>query len=264
VLTATGTPSPDARVVFSVAGANARAPRMVPTTATGQATFVHTGPNPGHDVIQAFVDLNANNNQDIGEPQDSIGHDFTAPVPATIKLAPPSNIAAVRSGASFTAAVLDAAGAPVQGATITFLVTGANPQSGSATTDANGNAIFEYTGNNVGTDTIVAFADLDEDDVPGPNEPQARATQNFTAVPARQVIVPDLTGKTVPAATSALRLAQLRLGTVTALPDPPRPPFEEDLKPVLTAPMVVDQSPAPGTLVPTESSVDITVQKDWV
>src|SRR5439155_19821 len=49
--------------------------------------------------------------------------------------------------------------APFPGVTIFFTVSGANSASGSSPTDANGQTTFTYTGTNVGTDTITAFAD---------------------------------------------------------------------------------------------------------
>ena len=51
-------------------------------------------------------------------------------------------------------------GSPDGGETIAFVVTGANPGSGTATTNAAGVATFTYTGTAVGTDTITASFDL--------------------------------------------------------------------------------------------------------
>jgi hypothetical protein len=47
-------------------------------------------------------------------------------------------------------------GAPQSGVTVTFTVTGANPQVGTGVTNASGEATFTYTGKIAGTDTIVA------------------------------------------------------------------------------------------------------------
>ncbi|MFN3151569.1 CARDB domain-containing protein [Bremerella sp.] len=60
---------------------------------------------------------------------------------------------------SATATVLDRFDAPVEGMPIEFEVTGANPMTISAVTDANGQATITYTGSNIGQDTIVATAD---------------------------------------------------------------------------------------------------------
>lgn len=47
-------------------------------------------------------------------------------------------------------------GKALPGVTVTFTVTGANPQTGTATTNAAGEATFTYTGEHAGTDHIVA------------------------------------------------------------------------------------------------------------
>jgi hypothetical protein len=44
------------------------------------------------------------------------------------------------------------------GTIVTFTVTGANAQTGTAAADATGKATFTYTGNNIGIDTVVATA----------------------------------------------------------------------------------------------------------
>jgi hypothetical protein len=64
-----------------------------------------------------------------------------------------------------TALLLDGYGQPAPGVTIDFVVTGANSASGSAATDANGQAQFCYTGTNLGTDYIDASC-------PDPQDPQ--------------------------------------------------------------------------------------------
>ncbi len=74
-----------------------------------------------------------------------------------------------------TAKVTASTGNPTSGWTVRFSVTGANPQTGSATSDGSGNAPFCYTGENGGSDTISAFADTDGNgtqDAPGePGDP---------------------------------------------------------------------------------------------
>lgn len=47
-------------------------------------------------------------------------------------------------------------GEPQSGVTVTFTVTGVNPQTGAGTTNATGEATFTYKGEKAGTDTIVA------------------------------------------------------------------------------------------------------------
>jgi len=57
---------------------------------------------------------------------------------------------------TLTATLIDEFGDPIEGETITFTVTGANPTSGTADTNASGVATWGYTGTNPGDDTIVA------------------------------------------------------------------------------------------------------------
>lgn len=52
------------------------------------------------------------------------------------------------------------AGAPLAGMVIQFIVTGANPTTNTAVTDANGNATFTYSGTNNGTDNVTASVTL--------------------------------------------------------------------------------------------------------
>jgi RHS repeat-associated protein len=55
---------------------------------------------------------------------------------------------------TMTATLTTPAGAPIAGATVQFTVTGGNPTTGTATTDAAGMATFTYTGANAGTDNV--------------------------------------------------------------------------------------------------------------
>lgn len=57
---------------------------------------------------------------------------------------------------TLTATLLDSAGSPLVGKTITFTITGPNAQVGTGVTDINGVTTFTYTGIDVGIDQIVA------------------------------------------------------------------------------------------------------------
>jgi Bacterial Ig-like domain (group 1) len=60
-------------------------------------------------------------------------------------------------GATHTVtATVAVCGKPLSGVTVTFKVTGANPQTGTGTTNAAGEATFTYKGEHAGTDHIVA------------------------------------------------------------------------------------------------------------
>jgi hypothetical protein len=78
--------------------------------------------------------------------------------PKTISLAPAS--AALQVGATHTvsASVTDGRSAPVAGVSVMLNVTGANPTTLTATTNAGGVATFSYVGNNQGPDSLSAMA----------------------------------------------------------------------------------------------------------
>src|SRR2546430_1142968 len=78
--------------------------------------------------------------------------------PLTVTLAPPSASNLIGTQHTVTATVTDSAPAPVEGASVTFTVTGANPTSGTVTTATDGTAAFTYTGSVAGDDTIAAQA----------------------------------------------------------------------------------------------------------
>lgn len=73
-----------------------------------------------------------------------------------LSLEPESAVNTVDTSHTLTATLIDEFGAPIVGETITFTVTGANPTSGTAVTNASGVATWGYTGINLGDDTIVA------------------------------------------------------------------------------------------------------------
>jgi hypothetical protein len=101
--------------------------------------------------------------------------------PATVTVTPPAATNPVDTQHCVTATVRDAFGNPVPGVTVRFTVTGAVMTSGSATTDANGQAIFCYQGPALpGADTITAFADTDGDGTQDPGEPAGAAAKVWT------------------------------------------------------------------------------------
>jgi PKD repeat protein len=79
-----------------------------------------------------------------------------APAAPALTLEPLSDTNPVGTSHTLTATLVDADSIPMSGETITFTVAGVNPTSGTAVTDANGVAIWSYTGTNKGDDTIVA------------------------------------------------------------------------------------------------------------
>jgi len=75
--------------------------------------------------------------------------------PPKITLAPSSAENPVGTTHTVVATVTEG-GTPVEGTTVTFTVTGANPLTGTATTNSSGEASFTYKGENAGEDHIVA------------------------------------------------------------------------------------------------------------
>jgi len=97
-----------------------------------------------------------------------------------LTLAPPTATNIIGSSHTVTA-TLTANGNPLAGRQIIFAVSGANTTSGSATSDASGNATFTYAGTNPGTDTITACADINNNGLCDPEEPTATATKTWEA-----------------------------------------------------------------------------------
>ena len=141
---------PGVTVNFSASGANIAAGATV-TDNNGQAKFCYTGTKTGNDTITATAVGGSN-------PNDTASKTWTAGAPATLALAPKTATNTVGTSHSVTATVRDAFGNLVPGATVTFTVTGANSASGTAVTNAGGQAMFTYTGTTVGTDAIAASA----------------------------------------------------------------------------------------------------------
>jgi uncharacterized repeat protein (TIGR01451 family) len=96
-------------------------------------------------------------------------------------LSPASATNLVGTTHTVTATLTDTTGAPVVGAPIAFTVSGANPTTGSGTTNSAGQATFTYTGTVPGSDAIAATYDADSN---GVFEASASATKNWQATPA--------------------------------------------------------------------------------
>jgi hypothetical protein len=172
-----GTPVPGVTVYFSVSGANSSSGSAT-TDANGQAVFCYTGTVAGLDTITAYADTDSDAVQDPDEPSGVATKLYTPAAPASLTLNPPAATNPVDSQHCVTATVRDAFGNPTPGVTVRFRVTGSVTASGSAVTDANGQATFCYTGPGLpGADVITAYADTDNDRVQDPDEPSGRATK---------------------------------------------------------------------------------------
>jgi hypothetical protein len=108
--------------------------------------------------------------------------------PATLTLTPTVATNTVGATHCVTARVTDAAGTPLAGVTVRFAVptastTHASPSSGSAATDAAGQASFCFTASLPGEDAIHAFADANGNGGQDVGEPFGDATKTWTLPP---------------------------------------------------------------------------------
>ena len=102
--------------------------------------------------------------------------------PAQVSLSPEAKTNPVGTRHTLIANLKNPGGSRT-GQRILFSVTGANPKSGSSTTDDEGNARFTYRGTRVGTDTITACYDADRNGVCDPEEQRATAKKTWSAPP---------------------------------------------------------------------------------
>jgi hypothetical protein len=124
----------------------------------------------------------------VGEPvtlTETFVSDQEPSGPVLLVLNPSIAVNAVGTEHCVTATAFDAMDGPVEGVLVVFTVTGSVTASGSATTDASGNAAFCYNGPPFpGEDVITAFADADEDGTQDPDELSAVATKTWVLPPS--------------------------------------------------------------------------------
>ncbi len=171
---------PGVTVRFSVTGtAGNSAAGSVDSDANGQAQFCYQGPTtPGDDAINAYADANKNGVQEAGEPFDVATKHWVPGLPESLTLAPKTDTNAVDAQHCVTAIVKDHFGNPTPGIIVRFSVTGSVTTSGSATTNASGQATFCYTGPPLpGSDLITAYADTNTNNVQNLGEPGDTATK---------------------------------------------------------------------------------------
>ena len=164
-------------VRFKVTGVNPTTGNQT-TDSNGQAAFSYVGTHTGIDTVTVYADIDNDAAQDNGEPGASTTVTWTG---ANLTLSPLNVSAAVTTTQTFTATVKNSAGTALSNVKVRFVVTGANPNTGSATTDANGKASYTYTGNHSGTDTVLAYADFDNDNVQDATDPGSSTSVTWTA-----------------------------------------------------------------------------------
>jgi hypothetical protein len=106
-----------------------------------------------------------------------------------LTLAPESSEAPAFSELCFEATLTDAEGNPIEGVRIDFVTEGVNDASGFSFTDANGIATFCYSGENQGTDAVIAFqGDLIQEVTAVWTEPtfDCEGTPNGSALPGTE------------------------------------------------------------------------------
>jgi hypothetical protein len=109
---------------------------------------------------------------------------YTVPDRATsLALSPVSAENTAGTQHCVTATAVTAANAPADDLPIGFSVSGANGASGTVSTGSSGQAEFCYTGTNVGSDAISAYADNNRNGVQDPPEPTAQATKVWVPAP---------------------------------------------------------------------------------
>jgi CSLREA domain-containing protein len=185
---ADGTPVPDTTIVFSVTGAN-NASGTATTDANGKAHFCYTGTSDGDDTIAAYADANGNNVRDADEANASATKKWVIPPPTVVTLDPPTATNRAGEEHCVTATVADANGRPSRNVTVVFVVSGVNTRTDTKLTDSAGKAVSCYTGTVVGSDSIHAFADADNDGEQDEVEPGATAAKTWIPASPRTLDV---------------------------------------------------------------------------
>jgi hypothetical protein len=96
--------------------------------------------------------------------------------------------------ATVTVAARNADGNPDPGRAVRYAIDGANPGAGTVTTGADGTAAISWTGTHAGTDTLMAFTDLNGNGVRDGDEPQQATTVIWNQAPPP---APPVPGKSV-------------------------------------------------------------------
>ena len=161
------------------------------TNASGEATYTYSSNTSGQDTINAWADANDNAYVDGPDPNDTAIKNWQQ-TPASLTLSPKTSRTTVTGiQHCLTATVEDANSNPVPNATVRFPVTGANGHTGTETTDASGHAQHCYTGDNVGPDSIEAYADIDTDGNHDAGEPgDTGATKRWITQPDTLTLEP--------------------------------------------------------------------------
>jgi hypothetical protein len=104
-------------------------------------------------------------------------------VPSGLGVSPATQTHPVGQTASVTVTAVDTAGTPYANRPLVYKIEGANPKTGSVTTNAGGQAVISYIGTAPGIDTMQMFLDLAGTGVQAPQDPAAAATVTWQPAP---------------------------------------------------------------------------------
>lgn len=104
-------------------------------------------------------------------------------VPSNLQINPVSQTLVQGQTATVSITALDLANQPYAGRVVHYTVAGANPQSGTVTLNAAGQAQISYVGHNAGIDTDQLFVDLTGSGVQTAGDPAGSATVTFAPLP---------------------------------------------------------------------------------
>jgi hypothetical protein len=104
-------------------------------------------------------------------------------VPTTLGVQPVTQSHTVGQTATVTVTATDNVGTPYANRPLVYSIGGANPKSGSVTTNASGQAAISYVGTAAGLDTMQMFLDLNGNGSADNGEPSAAAQLTWTPAP---------------------------------------------------------------------------------
>jgi hypothetical protein len=210
-----------------------------------------------------------------------LGSGQTTTYAVTVRTALPAALAFDKTNAGSPAGVpiayvvtaKDTSGQPYAGKVLRYSVGGVNPGAGAVPINPDGTAAIVDPGTNPGTDTIIAFLDLNNNGVREPAEPQGSALGTFVdTVPAKCTVgvtgsklSPGTNGKPLVITGNCDSVATVVTTTTLRITRPARRVNGRRIKrKVLTARLpVVTQPVSPGQAVPLDVALPRTLQRKY-
>lgn len=184
----TGPPPAGTVLHYSICCANEDTGKQsVLTDANGHATISWVGTNAGTDYVTVWPDYNDNGVEDGNEY--SVQQSTNITFHNRVDLSPTFYSAAEGNTENVTVAFHDDAYNPLANKPLAWQITGANPASGTGTTDSSGHMTVSWKGDNPGQDTLVVWQDTNADGQPQAGEQQSDPlyidwSQRLTAIPS--------------------------------------------------------------------------------